>query len=225
MTRNLKTLGLALVAAFALSAVLASAASAEFTTSTDNTTLTAEALNVQEFAIEGTPGENAVSECNQVSVDGTAGTASTEITVEPTYSGCTLHDEHTGLNPVARINTNGCHYLFTTHENESVHIVCPAEAEGIEIEAKILGAFRRCLVVHPQTPTNNVVHWINGTDPETGAMDVELESTITGITWEKVGLCAGPNTVVEGNDASYKGNVTVTGDDEFGAPADVTVNH
>ena len=45
MIRNLKTLGLALVAAFALSAVLASAASAEFTSDGHNTNLTVEGVS------------------------------------------------------------------------------------------------------------------------------------------------------------------------------------
>lgn len=223
MIRNLKAFSLALGAIFALSAVVASAASAEFTTGTDSTTLTAKALTNQVFAITGTPGENAEVSCKKISVTGTAPTATTEITVTPKYEECTISDEHTGINVNADIETNGCDFLFTTHENENVHIVCP-EGKSIEVKPTILGTARKCLDVHAQTPTVNVVTWTNGTNPETGKMDVTIDSKVEGITWEKTGLCAGETTRNEGNDAKYTGSVTVTG--EEGAKAiDVTVNH
>jgi hypothetical protein len=118
----------------------------------------------------------------------------------------------------ATIDMNGCHYLFTTEEAVGVHILCPA-TKDIEVTAKILGSFRKCLTIHPQTPTSPVVHYRNGTDPATGKMDVEIESTVEGITYEKVGSCAFGTT--EANDAHYVGRITVTGDGPSG-PVDVT---
>lgn len=221
MKRNLKALGLALVAAFALSAVLASAASAEFTSATGGATLKATALTPQVFKIYNTSPGNAEVSCNKISVTGTAPAASTELTVEPHYEECTVTDEHTGLtNQPANVTNNGCDYLFTTHAGENVHIVCPGGG-SIQITPIILGAERKCLDVHAQTPTVNTVNWINGT-ASTGAMEVTLESEVDGITWEKTGLCA--ETTLEGNDAKYEGKVTITAE-SGGLPVDVTVNH
>lgn len=210
--RNLKAFGLALVAAFALSAVIASAASAEFTSGSDNTTLSATSVGNQVFET----GSGSKVSCPAVSVDGASlGTVASEITAEPTYSGaCTVESFE------AKIDTNGCHYLFTTTATSNVHILCP-EGSAIEVTAKILGSFRQCLKIHAQTPTNALVDYSNGTSG--GKMDVTIKSTVTGITYERLGLCQGSTN--EANDATYTGEVTVTGKDAEGNAVDVTVNH
>lgn len=217
MTRNLKALGLALVAAFALSAVVASGASAatSFTSGSDSTILTSKAIGNQVFST----GESTVS-CEEVTTDNTTtGTSATEITAEPTYSGnCKITIGSLGtLN--ATIDMNGCHYLFTI--GTEVHILCP-EGKQIEVTATILGTPRKCLDIHAQTPTSPVVHYINATNAATGKMDVEVESTVEGITYEKTGSCA--FGTIEGNDANYKGKVTITGETGTGAAVDVTVS-
>lgn len=209
MIRNLKVLGLALTAVFALSAVLASAASAEFTSESPQTELTATALEEQVFT-----GAGAEVTCTEVSVHGTIGEVQKEVTVEPTYGGhCTVNGFP------AKVDTNECHYLFTTIEEVGVHILCP-EGKQIEVTAEILGSFRKCLDIHAQTPTEPVVHYRNKTNPITEKMDVEIESTVHGITYERTGLCQGE--VNEANDAHYIGRVTVTGDDSEGNPVGVT---
>ena len=215
--RNLKAFGLALVAAFALSAVVASAASAEFTSSSDSTTLFASALSTQTFTAGGA-GEEASVNCTGISVDGASlGTSSSEITAEPTYSGCSVSQG--GSTFEGKVDPNGCHYVFTTSETNNVHIVCP-EGQVIKVTAKILGAFRECLDIHAQTPTNAVVDYSNNAG---SPMDVKITSTVTGITYEKTGLCKG--SVNEANNASYTGEVTVTGKDAEGNTVDVTVSH
>jgi hypothetical protein len=222
MIRNLKVLGLALVAAFALSAVVASAASAHFTSGADSTTLTATALNEQVFVTHGTPGENTEVKCTQVSVTGGPfGTDETELTVHPTYGGtCTITVEGVGSGLTAEVKSNGCNYIFTTTLTNNIHIECGAN-ESIEVKAFILGKFRNCLDVHAQTPTTALVDYFNHTNPATGKMDVEIESTVDGITYEKTGSCAFGTT--EGNDAEYNGNVTVTCDEEgTNTPVDCT---
>jgi hypothetical protein len=214
MKRNLKVFGLALVMAAALSAVVASAASAHFTFGADATTLTASATNNQVFfETTGTPGENAVVSCTAIGVTGGPfGTEESELTVHPIYGGtCTVNIEGLG-NLTAEILTTGCNYIFTTSvTSENIHIECET-GKQIELTAFILGKFRKCLDFHAQTPTVPVLHYYNQTDPATGKMDIEIESTVSGITYEKTGSCAFGTT--EGNDARYTGNVTVTCDEE-----------
>jgi hypothetical protein len=222
MIRNLKVLGLALVAAFALSAVVASAASAHFTIGSDTATLTAAPLTNQVFETTGTTGENAKVTCENIEVGNEHfGTEQAEITVHPTYNtNCTVNIEGLG-NLTAEIITTGCNYIFTTGDTtaQNVHIECDA-GKQIEVTAFILGKFRKCLDVHEQTPTSAIVHYRNGTNAATGKMDVEIESTVTGITYEKTGSCA--FGVTEGNDAKYTGRVTVTAHDTTGAAVDCT---
>lgn len=225
MIRNLKALGLALIAAFALSAVLASAASANFTTGGHNTNLTVEGVSaVQEFFLtEPGGGKGATSTCENVGIasGGTGlGTEQAEITIEPEYSGdCTLTIPGSSTFN-AKVHTTGCHYLFTTETLNAVHILCE-EGKQIEITAEIAGAFRQCFKIHAQTPTEPIIHYDNTTNPATGKMDVLLTADVTGITYERVGLCKG--SVNEANDAHYVGEVTVTGHDaNTGEPVDVT---
>jgi hypothetical protein len=223
MKRNLKVFGLAMMVAAALSAAVVSAASAHFTTGSHSTTLTTTALNNQVIKTVGTPGENIIVSCSGIAVGNeTFGTENAELTVHPTYSGCTITVEpNTGL--VAQTITTGCNYIFTTTPTENFHIECGA-TEGekqIEVTAFILGKFRKCLDIHEQTPTTALVDYHNGINAATGKMDIEVESTINGITYEKTGSCAfGP--VLEGNDAKYEGNITVTCHDGTGAAVDCT---
>ena len=223
MTRNLKTLGLALLAAFALSAVLASAASAEFTTGDHNTDLTVEGVSeTQKFTITNAEGgAEAEFSCNEIGIasGGTGlGTAQESITIEPEYSNdCTAVIGSSTFE--TRIDTNGCHYLFTTDEENAVHIVCE-EGKQLEMTAFILGSFRQCFKIHAQTPTEPFITYHNTTTPA-GDMDVLMTVDVTGITYERVGLCKGE--VNESNNLDYDGEVTVTGHDAIsGLPVDVT---
>lgn len=200
--RNLKAFGLMLVAAFALSAVVASTASAEFTIGETNAHSRTTALAEQVF----TAGPEATVKCKKVAGDGTTtNTTEKEITIEPTYSECQIAIGSLGT-LTAEIDTNGCHYLFTTNTEVAVHVLCP-EGKQIEVTAKILGTFRKCLDVHAQTPTSPVVHYTNKLNTTTGKWDIEINPTVEGITYEKTGSCA--FGTVEGNDSTYSGKVTV----------------
>ncbi len=203
MKRNLKALVLALVAVFALSAMAASAASADFITTNDGTTvLTAEATERQVFKTT----EGVEIGCNTVAIDGSiVGTTAETVTVEPTYSGCTVVIPGVGTVP-AFIDTEGCHYLFTTVTQ--VHILCPT-GKKITLTAELVkGVKSKCLEIGEQTPTNPEVHYINNALTGT-AMDTEVESTVSGITYNKAGPCGSTTQ----NNASYTGKVTVKGKD------------
>jgi hypothetical protein len=221
MKRNLKVFGLAMMVAVALSAVVASAASAHFTSSSDTTTLTALGLSIQLFATTGTAGENSEVQCTEVEVSGgTFGTEATELTIHPIYTHgiCTVSIE--GLGSLgAEVITNGCNYVLTTATAENIHIECET-GKQIEVTAFILGKFRKCLDIHAQTPTTALVDYYNGTNSDTGKMDFDIEFTTSGITYEKTGSCA--FGTIESNDGYYGGNVRLTGHDPGFGPVDVT---
>lgn len=110
MTRNLKTLGLALVAVFAMSAVVAQAAMAEGTittgggyTGTIQGTQTGSnvlAIGIREIKCTGAELTGSLNE-KENKTEGKA-------TITPTYTGCTG-----ALETTAEVTTNGCDYKLS----------------------------------------------------------------------------------------------------------------
>ena len=160
MKRNLKALGLALVAAFAISSLVASAAQAtsqgKFTAAKYPAVFTGsqDATATNAFTITAGNGQTT---CKIATYEGTLTEASTKITVTPHYTECTS----SGL--AATIHLNGCHYIFeagtwTQADNVthgSAQIVCPA-GKQIQITAG------PCIVdVYPQTVPNGGVTFTN----------------------------------------------------------------
>jgi hypothetical protein len=214
MRRKLKTLGLALVAAFAMSAVVASAALANFTTTTDSTTMTLSG-GLQVFESAG----GAKIECTSVSshIAG-VGTAQSEITGVPSYSGCTLTEG--GITRNAEVDPMGCAYVFTT--TGVFHIECQG-TNVITIRAFIAGAFQQCLDIYPGTPTAPNIDFTNQLDSATGKWDFTIASTVQGFEYQRTGVCrkleAQENAT---NNTTYTGSITVTCDNNSGNPVDCT---
>ena len=201
MTRNLKALGLALVAMFAMSAVASSAASAEvlFHSEASETTLTGTALNNQVFSVGEGESEQAVV-CEKIDVDATvSGTTNTSINVAPKYTEC----EAESL--TAHVYFNSCYYEFTSHG--SVHVRCGTTGDKIEVRVTFLGE-RQCLDIPAQTPGVSTVDYTNGGEGTT--RDITLNSTAAGISYTKTGLCGSGS----GTDGRYSGEVTITGEDQ-----------
>jgi hypothetical protein len=213
MTHNLKALGLALLAAFAMSAVAASSASAvkEFHSDIEKTVLTG--TDTPGTQSQFTTPHNTIK-CTTNLYEGTA-TAKTvkEITVTHTVTGCSENNGFT-----VHVNFNGCHYKFTleegifntpggtTHTRGPIHIVCPV---GKEIELLVtVPIFADCLIKIPaQTPTKPTVDYTNQGAGTT--QDVEVVSTVEGITYTEEGsTCPTGGTH---NDATFDANVTVKG--------------
>ncbi len=130
MIRNLKALGLAVVAVLAMSAVVASAASAETGTVTAESypaKLTSTQVGTNELSIGN--GARKVS-CTTATVSGELTAATTTLTLTPTYTNCTS----TGALP-ATVTLNGCDYLLhptkvtATTGTGTVDVVCPAGKE------------------------------------------------------------------------------------------------
>jgi hypothetical protein len=212
MRRKLKTLGLALVAAFAISAVVASAASANFTTATDNTTMTLLGGN-QVFKTEGGAKAECTSALGYVTK---VATVQTELTAVPEYSGCTFTEG--SITRLAKIDPMGCTYVFTA--TEQVHIECSG-TNVITVKLFIIGAYQQCLDIQPQTPTSPKYHLANGSF--SGQMDFALGSTVSGITYERTWFCKMKEVQLnETNNAYYEGSVTVVCETEAGVAVDCT---
>ena len=196
MTRKLKTLGLALVAVFAMSAVVASAASAQFQANSYPVTITAHSNTPQVF----NAGASKVT-CNKIAVDITQEEESSELEAVPSYSECNVQEGETKLN--AHVHMNSCYYLFTS--SGSVHIKCGTEGDKIEVRATFLGE-RQCLDISEQTPTTPTIDYENTGEGTTE--DVNIVSTVNGVTAVKTGVCGSGST-----SSNYEGEVTLTGED------------
>ena len=133
MIRNLKSLGLALVAVLAMSAVVASAAQAV-------PSFTASAYPATGTGSNKAGSETFTTEAGTVQCDshfeGTLTEASSTLTITPKYSECTAFGF---LN--ATVETEGCTYVFHATEqvsagvyNSHVDVVCP-EGKSIKIVA------------------------------------------------------------------------------------------
>jgi hypothetical protein len=214
MTR-FKSIGLALVAVFAMSAVVASAASAQKITTLGQTNVT----------LTGSGGEQKFTAgAAEVKCTGVTGTTTgvqneqAEVTVAPVYTGCTLTEA--GVVSPAIVHMNGCAYVFTS-SGTVVHIECPAN-QVIKVTAKLGGVFVECLDIHAQTPTTPSYHLTNGTVDT--KMDFTIVSTVSGVTYERTGLCKkGEAQLNEANNANYVGSVTVTCE-KAAVPVDCTAS-
>lgn len=204
MTRNLKALGLALVAVFALTAVGASAASAaEFHSEATETVLTGSQIGTDVFETNG-----GTVECSEATYVGEqSGTTTTTATVTPTYSGCTAF----GFGG-ASVNTNGCEYEF--HSNGTVDIQSCNTAAGVIVTASLFGT-RKCTV---EVPEQAGVSGVTFTSSGAGTTrDITVDVAITSLHYIQTagtgfGACAS-GTATNGK---YNGSTTVTGEDALG---------
>jgi hypothetical protein len=219
MKRNLKALGLALVAALALSAVAASAAQAanhHVTVGTAPAIVTAKDTVNTKFEITG--GEHNVT-CNTTLYEGTLPlTTNTEVTVTPTYSECKVDELLTtwsGSPPSenGKLDFNHCAYVLTgdtdVNGDAPVHVEC-AKKEGTEEDTEITINYKifgeTCTVhVTPQTPKKGVHYTQNGEK-------IKIEATVEGIKYHETHLghpfCPPDHT---GEDGTLKGTVEAEG--------------
>jgi hypothetical protein len=210
MTRNLKVLGLALVAVFAMSAVVSSAAQAKFHTlttfpTTESVIFTGSALATQEFAV----GSKATVKCSEVSLEKASVNTdkSTSITAYPLYN----KTENTcEVSPFGKgtVHMNGCYYTFTSETDVNglaeVHVVCPPE-KVIEITGPA-----GC-TIKVGTQTVRGVKYANKGEGETG-MYIEVTPEVTGIAYTSTGACQLIGIKASASDGTYKGAVKATAD-------------
>jgi hypothetical protein len=206
MTRNLKVLGLALLAVFALTAVVAQAASAaSFNITKSSADVTGTATTAQ--FLEPFPGAGGSVECQELDLKGKQGAASaSSIDLTPTYSECQV----AGLD--VTVTDNGCVFRFNASGTVDV---CPTGG-SITVEV-FFGA-----APHEEEPActlhftnaggaNNgrgtVTYSNSGTTPShiTGA------ASVTNITYEAEGnfcFLAGIETGVN-TEGVYNGTATI----------------
>jgi hypothetical protein len=212
MTHNLKALGLALIASFALSAMVASAAwAAEFSFRSDGTFtyITGEEKNGQ-FIVDG-----GVIKCGQTIYYGTQGGMKTGfLIVEPLYTNCSVG----GL--TVEIHPNGCAFSFLQDNNTGggkfdaiTSIGCPV---GEEMTITFLmGATAKCVIHIPEQTLGTGAVFTNGVTGK-GIKDYKADISLSGIKYQQtkgtgIGAC---NTGDETANGSFAGSPTFTGRDE-----------
>jgi hypothetical protein len=172
MIRNMKVLGIAVMAVLAMSAVVASAASAaNFTASGYPATGTGEQKGTHVFTVQGQK-----VTCTTAHFEGSLSAASTTLDVKPKYEGCTAFGFAN-----AKVDMNSCFFRFTLtggtepNYNGAVHIVCTVVGDTITVTAP--ASTQSCVVHIPQqTPTTETVHYV-----DTNANNVHVTSTVAGI--------------------------------------------
>lgn len=230
MIRKFKALGLALVAVFAMSAIVASAAQAEDgTLTTFPTTIvagTGEQIGEHVFTLTdhkigegfaGTKCKKAVFTGNETNEDG-----DTTLNVHPVYTECTAF----GLN--ATVTTTGCDYTLHTTTTTGLggwHVDTTVICSGTNV-IKIVTATCEVTVGSQSLPHTSEVTNAGDGSPETD-MDLHLHTNITGITYKvtKDGIgcpLSGTGTFSKGD---YVGTTTLEGEDaDTGDPVGITLH-
>jgi hypothetical protein len=234
MIRNLKVLGLALVAVFAMSAVAASAASAatpgEFTS---DGTVTVTGTSVGEsFTFEA--GQKVV--CNGDHTIGlqnvtphaafNPGIGVTTLTDKPHFTNCIATVGATSL--PATVTTNGCDFLFHIGETTAPlgtgtytvtpTVLCEKETESIEIHV-YQNATHATSVCTYKVPAQGVLPGLHATNVAGGT--IKVSGTVTGITASRTGVvCGGPK---ETNAAIQHANTSVGGKNAGGGATAIEI--
>jgi hypothetical protein len=200
--RNLRHMGPALVAVFALTAVTAPVASAnEFHSAATNTTLTVASNEDQKFLYESS---GKTIKCTKIGGSGQA-TAQTlkEVTFKPDYQGCTIDGIAFSQ---AQVSFNECDYTFTieaTKNEGPTHVACNGTSQ-ITITVKVFGVSVCTFHIGKQTPKGNADY-----EPQ-GGNHITLQPTETGIVGSRQGgsECGSASST----SGSYTGKVTVLGE-------------
>lgn len=181
MSLKLKALGLALVAALAMSAIAVFSASAEtgghFTSEVEHTILEGEDTGFG-FAYSD-PAAAIGFNCEQLKFLGTmVDDTAVEALLAPTFVNCKSAKAKS-----VKVNTNGCNFLLTIRKVEpdkkdnTVHLICPGAST---LEVTLEGEFGNCLItIKAQTPAGGIAY---KTDGAAGVgHDLRMSTTLSGI--------------------------------------------
>lgn len=184
MNRKLKALALALGVVFAMSAVgvsAASAASYHSGSASGTTFLTGTQIGTNSFDLA-----NGTSvKCTTIVYDASyAGTTASELTIVPTYSGCTA----AGQAATAEIN---CHYKATTPTLTDLfgkaHQVTHTQCTGPSVNKFKVPTAGCEIIIAEQTPTNPLVDLTSVNSGTPNQDDITLKSTVEGVHYTTVG--------------------------------------
>jgi hypothetical protein len=205
MIHNLKFLGMALVAALAMSSALAAVASADVMTSESAaaTTISGQQEGTNVMKVDG--GE---VKCTTVTYTGSFTSPASSASVTPTYSGCTF----VGL--TTTVDMNGCTYKGNLTAGAStsgtVDIVCTGTNE-ITITAPSVGT-KKCIL---HIPAQTGLSTVTGTNIGAGTTrEGTADINITNIKYSQTagtaetGNCATADNTTNG---TYTGTATFTG--------------
>jgi hypothetical protein len=243
MIRNLKILGLALGAVFAMSAVLATAAMAQqgLLTSDGPVTLTGSETGTTNFlkafglTVE-CPGSTYVG--HKVGTTEPIPSGSTEATLTPTYKVCKV----TGLNWPATVTMNGCDYVAKLGNTTAT----PADTYGVTASLKCpagkdvtldiwtpdgshaAGAAPMCIIHFGEAGNLNLAGG-DLTDTTQGgtANDIDLTGAFKKVTATKTKSATDPLLCPEATttEGELSVDVTVKGDSKAGAATGVSLSH
>jgi len=216
MIRNLKALGLAFVAVFAMSAVAAAGAQAaeEFHSEVEHTAIESTTSSTQIF--EATTGGVQVV-CDELEAAGEQSSATAPwVTVGINYETCQIKGQATGS---TNVNDNDCHYKLyaaTTNEHAKVDLICDTGALEIETNLGVT-------IDIPNQTIAEAVHYEEETNAG-GKKAINVVATAEdNIEYECTGgafLCEVLAGIpVNGTEASYFGEVTVDGYEAEGTNA------
>lgn len=241
MTRNLKAIGLALMAAFALSAVAASAASAQVgqLTAPEPVTLTGTEIAGKVNALTSPlgsvtcPGSTYTGHAVLTHSQTTEGkkhelikTPVSEVTVTPKYIECRAHIPILGTRPVTVLMT-GCDFDIEAGETTggehtyaaTAQLTCPP---NVEPHVEIFKAGSEHTVGNRVCTITFAEQYVTGAHLKHTTLpndDIDLEGTFTGIKEKHEGTLCGTG---EGT-ASLDINVTIKGHNALGEDIPVTV--
>jgi hypothetical protein len=233
--RNLKVLGLAMVASFALSAVVASAASANA-----NYWFTSDAAPGATTILKGEQTKHGASEGDRFVVDGGTvrcetthytGSAATNtvttLTLTAEYSGCKFGAFS------ASVNMGNCDYLIHTDPNGdttngSYDTISTITCTSGDITITVSSAGTTKCIVH--VPAQTLGTGLVGTTGLTpgGVHDIIAHIDFSTITYTQTGgtgLGACPNLgATETHNGLYEGEATLTGFNVGGGATDITMS-
>jgi hypothetical protein len=222
MNRKLKSLGIALVAALALTAVMASAASAQFTSNKEHTILSGSQKTGTNDVFTAGEGFGGIT-CENATFSGTAvGTNEEDQTITPTYSNC-----KDSFGRTVDIDNSGLTYTFTEEvtirdtagtlltEHAQVHV-----SGGMTLTVTSGGSVV-CTIVIKSGQTNHGINYTNlggtkGVETTTHATDV-ISTTSGGFF--NCGISNG-----EHKNGTYDGTSVITGKDTSGAAAEINTH-
>jgi hypothetical protein len=244
MTRNLKALGLALVAAFVMSAVAASAASAQQGTITSDGPVTLTLSEIiaannyfKAFGLEiRCPGSTMTGHKVTTTPHTTIPVGSIEATLTPKFVNCLI----LGLNWTATVTMNGCDFDLKVGETTpvgtantygaSASLTCP---QGQEVTLEIWtpgkhnGVNPPMCVIHFGEQLDKTGPHLTDTTQGGTANDIDLKGVFTGIVATKTAsaedpiLCPHATTVT----GELGIDITIKGDSAGGAATGVGLSH
>jgi hypothetical protein len=195
--KHLKTLGLAILALVAVSALsgVASASAAEFHATEKGVAISGEQATSHKFTITG----SSVT-CTTAKFTGTTeATASTTQKVHPAYEGCTAFGFAGAI-----VNTTGCQYNFHTQTGTVDLESCTNGGITIEVNAGL----GKCVTkVQNQTGINGQSWATGGSSPSRDITATSSANNIAAETTTSTGLC--PLTVGKDTGGTYTGTTTM----------------